>query len=109
MCSDKLLIERCRLFRIFILGWFCGSIEITRRGTLPSGKDVSGSIDGTALSSIQGLPITREWFDRDENGLTEEGVEIKVSSKTAKVILVIEKEGVYNRLAEERIFDQYPW
>ncbi|KAL3776473.1 hypothetical protein ACHAWO_007553 [Cyclotella atomus] len=89
-------------------GWFCGSIEITRKGTLPSGKDVSGSIDGTALSSIQGLPITREWIDRDANGFTEEGVEIKVTSKDAKVIVVIEKEGVYNRLAEERIFDKFP-
>jgi meiotic recombination protein SPO11 len=76
---------------------------------LPSGKDVSGSIDGTALSSIQGLPITREWIDRDANGFTEEGVEIKVTSKDAKVIVVIEKEGVYNRLAEERIFDKFPW
>ena len=70
---------------------------------------MSGSIDGTALSSIQGLPITREWIDRDEKGLTDDGVEIKVSSKDAKVILVIEKEGVYNRLAEERIFDRFPW
>ena len=70
---------------------------------------MSGSIDGTALSSIQGLPITREWIDGDEKGLTDDGVEIKVSSKDAKVILVIEKEGVYNRLAEERIFDRFPW
>eukprot|EP00956_Cyclotella_meneghiniana_P003799 scaffold4598_cov73-Cyclotella_meneghiniana.AAC.18 len=74
-------------------GWFCGSLEIIRRGTLPSGKDVSGSIDGTALSSIQGLPITREWIDRNDKGFTEEGVEIKVVSKDAKVIVVIEKEG----------------
>jgi len=34
-------------------GWFCGCVEITRVGTLSSsGKDVSGCIDGTALSSI---------------------------------------------------------
>jgi len=89
-------------------GWFCGCVEITRKGALPSGKDVSGSIDGTALPSIQGLPITREWTERDEFGCTEDGVEIKVSSKNAKVILVIEKEGVYNRLSEERIFDRIP-
>ena len=35
-------------------------------------------------------------------------MEIKVSSKNAKVILVIEKEGVYNRLSEERLFDRFP-
>lgn len=89
-------------------GWFCGCVEITRKGTLPSGKDISGSIDGTALSSIQGLPITREWTERDESGCTDDGVEIKVTSKNAKVILVVEKEGVYNRLSEERIFDRFP-
>ena len=44
-------------------GWFCGSLEITRRGTLPCGKDVSGKIDGTALPSVQGLPITKEWTE----------------------------------------------
>ncbi|KAL7552380.1 hypothetical protein ACHAWF_015614, partial [Thalassiosira exigua] len=89
-------------------GWFCGCVEITRRGTLPSGKDVSGSIDGTALSSIQGLPITREWTERDKRGRTEDGVEIKIKSKDARAILVVEKEGVYNRLSEERIFDRFP-
>jgi len=89
-------------------GWFCGSVEITRRGTLPSGKDVSGTIDGTALSSIQGLPITREWIERDEEGRNEQGVEISVSSKDAKCILVIEKEGVFNRLSEERLYDRFP-
>lgn len=100
-------ILTCNL--VFFKGWFCGCVEITRRGTLPSGKDVSGSIDGTALSSIQGLPVTREWVERDEEGFTEDGVEIKVVSKDAKVIVVIEKEGVYNRLAEERIFEKFPW
>jgi len=91
-------------------GWFCGCVEITRVGTLPSsGKDVSGCIDGTALSSIQGLPITKEWTERDSStGCTSDGVEIKISSKDAKAILVIEKEGVYNRLSEERIFDRFP-
>ena len=89
-------------------GWFCGCVEITRRGILPSGKDVSGMIDGTALSSIQGLPITREWIERDESGKNEQGVEISVSSKNAKCILVIEKEGVFNRLSEERLYDRFP-
>ena len=35
-------------------------------------------------------------------------MEIQLSSRDAKVILVIEKEGVYNRLSEERIFDRFP-
>lgn len=99
--SDNLFIEPTA-------GWFCGCIQITRNGTLPSGKDVSGCIDGTALSSIQGLPVTREWTERNESGCTDDGVEIRVSSKDAKCILVIEKEGVYNRLSEERIFDRFP-
>ena len=89
-------------------GWFCGSLEITRRGTLPCGKDISGKIDGTALPSVQGLPITKEWTERDDKGRTEDGVEILVSSKDARLIVVIEKEGVYNRLSEERIFDRFP-
>jgi meiotic recombination protein SPO11 len=69
---------------------------------------VSGTIDGTALLSVQGLPITREWSERDMHGRTEDGVEIKVTSKSARAILVIEKEGVYTRLSEERIFDRFP-
>merc|ERR1712232_322852 len=52
--------------------------------------------------------MEREWTERDESGYTEEGVKIKVHSKNAKAILVIEKEGVYNRLSEERIFDRFP-
>jgi len=89
-------------------GWFCGCVEITRKGILPSGKDISGSVDGTAISSMQGLPITREWIERDDNGKADGGIEIRVSSKNAKCILVIEKEGVYNRLSEERLFDRFP-
>ena len=71
---------------------------------------MSGSVDGTALSSIQGLPITREWIDRnDETGRTADSdIEIRVTSKNAKFILVIEKEGVYTRLSEERLFDRFP-
>ncbi|EED90408.1 spo11-like protein, partial [Thalassiosira pseudonana CCMP1335] len=42
------------------------------------------------------------------NGFADDGVEIKVTSKDAKVIVVIEKEGVYNKLSEERIFDDFP-
>ena len=89
-------------------GWFCGCVEIERRGRIPTGKDVSGTIDGTALLSVQGLPITREWTELDECGRTEDGVEIKITSKRARAILVIEKEGVYNRLSEERIYDRFP-
>ena len=69
---------------------------------------MSGIVDGTSLLSVQGLPITREWTERDERGRTEDGVEIRLTSRRARVILVIEKEGVYNRLSEERIYDRMP-
>ena len=48
------------------VGWFCGNIEISRKGTMATSARVntSASIDGRSLSSIQGLPITREWIHR---------------------------------------------
>jgi meiotic recombination protein SPO11 len=47
---------------------------------------------------MQGLPITREWLEGDS---------LNVRSK-ATCILVIEKEGVYNRLSEDRFFERIP-
>ena len=51
------------------------------------------------MSSIQGLPITREWFQWREK------FQIRTS---ATCILVIEKEGIYNRLSEDRFFERIP-
>ena len=72
------------------IGWFCGSLEILRDGFVT---------DCERLSSMQGLPITREWLSCEEN--------LSVSSN-ATCILVIEKEGVYNRLSEDRFFERIP-
>jgi meiotic recombination protein SPO11 len=71
-------------------GWFCGSLEISRNGNVT---------DAQALSSIQGLPITREWFDWKQH------FQIKTA---ATCIIVIEKEGIYNRLSEDRFFERVP-
>lgn len=138
-------------------GWFCGCVEILRRshdGSVGDGVDAGGSVDGetttgntnaasdgsdgepgaqsrvdgTALSSVQGLPITREWIDRSTtmqstakrststststsssgSGTFNASQPFQISSRNAKCILVIEKEGVYTRLSEDRFYDRYP-
>lgn len=45
-------------------GWFCGNIRIVRQDSNSKQTNVNTSTDGTSLSSIQGLPITREWIHR---------------------------------------------
>jgi meiotic recombination protein SPO11 len=79
-----------------LLGWYCGSIEIIRNGNIT---------DATTLSSVQGLPITREWIDASECRDDEEEFSIR---SNARCILVIEKEGVYIRLSEDRFFERFP-
>lgn len=56
--------------------------------------------DATSVPSVQGLPITREWIDGNDD--------FDIQSTTAKCIVTIEKEGVYNRLSEDRFFERYP-
>lgn len=98
----------------FDVGWFCGCIEITKITHNYNGQNQQSSFsivtDGTCLSSVQGLPITGEWLDSSlffgqEEG--EEKVHLNIKN-TARAILVIEKEGVYTRLAEDRFFDIFP-
>jgi meiotic recombination protein SPO11 len=55
--------------------------------------------DASALSSVHGLPVTREWLE------SERDFSLKT---TAKFILVIEKEGIYTRLSEDRFFERVP-
>jgi meiotic recombination protein SPO11 len=55
--------------------------------------------DAQAQPSMQGLPITREWLYSSQA--------FRMQS-SAKCILVVEKEGIYNRLVEDRIFDRFP-
>lgn len=115
-------------------GWYCGCIQILQQGQIV--------LDGRALSSIQGTPVTQEWlkpasqrgFTVDcrattitttRNSSTSASYEKDYDNETAKdrnhdqghptqgcrrakCILVIEKEGVYNRLSEDRLYDQYP-
>lgn len=137
-------------------GWFCGNIKIIQNQNV---------MDGTTLSSIQGLPITREWIHRaaqiihdqderkkdkeddEEDGRDRHGEDASDSScynpqeqenndddeansqdhqhendfsfqphpeacfdiySDAEFILVIEKEGVYTRLSEDRFYDRIP-
>ena len=125
-------------------GWFCGCVEIMRchddGGSVDGettcstnaayasdgGTGAQSRVDGTALSSVQGLPITREWIDRsttmqstaEKSTSTSTGTStsgtfhasqpFQISSRNAKCILVIEKEGVYTRLSEDRFYDRYP-
>ena len=87
-------------------GLFCGSIEITRKGTR-SGHVVNHYIDGSTME-IEGILINSEWIERNDEGKTKHGIDIQIVSKNAKVILVIEQDGIYRHLAANRIFDRYP-
>lgn len=128
-------------------GWFCGCVEILRCDNDEDGDEDGGvddgsvdgetttdvaadygrnraqsRVDGTALSSVQGLPITREWIDRSttmqstaKRSTSSSGIgsgnasqPFQISSRNAKCILVIEKEGVYTRLSEDRFYDKFP-
>jgi meiotic recombination protein SPO11 len=69
-------------------GWFCGCIDLYNdQGTLV--------LNGRHLDNIHGMPITATTYRHT------------ISSKDAKFILVVEKEGVYTRLAEDQFFRQY--
>ena len=129
-------------------GWFCGSFVITEFDTAHNSNHVDATndgnvltnvIDGTKLSSIQGIPITREWLVRStskssnrsssvlhDNALSSTSSSSSIAShksnssstppspfnftiqSNAKCILIIEKEGIYLRLSEDRFFDKYP-
>lgn len=66
-------------------------MDIIRNGTVTNGINVP---------SVQGLPITREWLNGNDD--------FEIQSDTARCIVVIEKEGVYNRLSEDRFFERHP-
>jgi meiotic recombination protein SPO11 len=72
-------------------GWFCGCIDVYD----PHGDLVT---NGRALG-VHGLPITSDMED----------THAQVTSHDAECILVIEKEGVYIRLSEDKFFlNNYP-
>jgi len=64
-------------------------------------------MDGTCTSSIQGIPITQEWiYDSNNFDCSNAPFQISFTRNTqAKCILVIEKEGIYTRLSEDRFYD----
>lgn len=91
-------------------GWYCGRVKI-KRGTKRDGREGSESfweeveVDGTCTpSSVQGMPITREWIKNHEGDANKT---LTIESD-AYCILVIEKEGIYSRLSEDKFFDKYP-
>jgi meiotic recombination protein SPO11 len=59
-------------------------------------------LDGRNLLAAQGASISSEWLTVHQNG------RFQVTSERAQCILVIEKEGIYRRLSEDRFFDQVP-
>lgn len=122
---DRAIVEATKLLRLprtslglyaSPKGWFCGCVQIIRNGHVV--------MDGRAMPSKQGAPITREWLvpfhqlDFTVDCLArnphrgEEGSYAQSPSSgkqlRAKCILVIEKEGVYNRFSEDRLFEKYP-
>jgi meiotic recombination protein SPO11 len=82
-------------------GWFCGDIQLVRDDANDDHGIVTTTLlDGRSLQAIQGAPISSEWLSQTIN--------FYVQTAAAKYILVVEKEGVYNRLSEDRFFDHYP-
>jgi meiotic recombination protein SPO11 len=103
---------------LFQLGWYCGRIEISR----PS-NDKFTNLNGST-QSVQGLPITKEWiykasqilnYKKDhpgeklptENSHSVFPYDFEIKSD-ACCIMVVEKEGIYLRLSEDRFFDRVP-
>ena len=85
-------------------GWYCGSVIVHTR------NDNDGEmlvVDGTRPPCmIQGIPITREWIDHEIT--SNSNVVSILPSSEAKCILVIEKEGIYTRLSEDRFYLKFP-
>ena len=74
-------------------GWFCGCIDIynARGDLIVNGRELD--VHGMAITSTSAIANRRSQV---------------VRSLDAKCILVIEKEGVYNRLSQDKFFLQYP-
>mmetsp|Transcript_9059 Transcript_9059/g.11136 ORF Transcript_9059/g.11136 Transcript_9059/m.11136 type:complete len:445 (-) Transcript_9059:48-1382(-) len=104
-------------------GWYCGCVKITQTTSSTNGTAIPSSflssplrcnrttratttiLDGTnPPSSSQGIPITREWLLA---GTSSSSPTLHISSD-AKCILVIEKEGIYTRLLEDKFYDSFP-
>ena len=88
-------------------GLMGGCIVISRKKTLPSGEEVVNTMNGCTMLPSQDMHITCEWLERDENGWTSSSVKVNAAT-TAKVILVVEKEGTFQHLLNARFFEAYP-
>ena len=86
-------------------------------------------MDGRNLQSMHGCPIDAGWLvmpqqlestsSAKDGGDGGDGAEsstatttspplFRIQTEAAQFILVVEKEGIYNRLSEDRFFDKYP-
>lgn len=70
-------------------GWCCGSLELYDKAT-------GGLMWNGQFLDVHGMPITPSLLHAN------------VQSTGARCILVVEKEGVYIRLSEDKLFEQYP-
>lgn len=75
-------------------GWFCGDIQLLQNDQV--------IMDGRAMQSVQGSPVSSDWLKSPQQR------NFTIQTVAAECILVVEKEGVYNRLSEDRFFDDYP-
>lgn len=75
-------------------GWFCGSLSLYNR-------DTGGLMWNGRELDIHGMPITASTYNS-----TQALAGIRIESD-AKCILVVEKEGVYTRLSEDKFFLNY--
>ena len=96
--------RRCLGLKASPKGWFCGDIQIYQPQTDPSSQeDHHHVVDGTTVllhASSQGIPIGNEWLERKKG--------FSISTKRARCLILIEKEGIYDRLCQDRFFDKYP-
>lgn len=76
-------------------GWFCGDIQLVE-----AGRGIV--LDGRALQALQGSPISSDWLK------SPSARNFDFQTTAAQFILVIEKEGVFGRLSEDRFFDRFP-
>jgi len=118
-------------------GWFSGLLQVSRRiygntslnptttSTTTSGSEQGQQQqqqqqpdymiqDASIPPTIQGFPITREWIDLAAAFMTpnlDHSIRLlsdfKITSD-AKCIIVVEKEGIFTRLNEDKFYDLFP-
>jgi meiotic recombination protein SPO11 len=94
--------------------WYSGNLKTRRRVMNGSNSQpIHTIVDGRMAPTVQGYPVTREWIDLAAAWMSPEleysrqllsNVEI---STDAKCILVVEKEGAFTRLNEDKFYDCY--